>query len=96
MILNIDQTKLNQLCKKNDITYLGVFGSRARGEDTESSDVDLLVDFSKGKSLFGLARVQTDFANELNRDVDLVPRKNIKELLKPYILQDVLTLYEKR
>ena len=83
-------------CKKNNIKYLAVFGSCARGDDRADSDVDLLVDFSKIKSLFDFIQVKYDLEDKLGRDVDLVMRRNVKSFLKPFIKKDLVTLYEKR
>ena len=51
--LPFDTNKVIEICRRNDVAMLGVFGSVARGEATEQSDVDLLVRFSKQKSLWG-------------------------------------------
>ncbi|WP_211232193.1 nucleotidyltransferase family protein [Methanolobus tindarius] len=40
-----------ELCRQNDIASLGLFGSFSRGEQNDENDIDLLVTFSKGKSL---------------------------------------------
>ncbi len=52
--LPFDTKKLQEICRHNDVTMVGVFGSVARGEATEQSDIDLLVRFSKRKSLLNV------------------------------------------
>ncbi|MDJ0376830.1 nucleotidyltransferase domain-containing protein [Cryobacterium sp. PH31-L1] len=64
-----------------------VFGSVARGADTATSDVDLLVDLDAGVGLFGLARLQSESERILGVPVDIVPANS----LKPRIAQTVLT-----
>lgn len=49
--LQFDTQKLIQICKENDVLKIAVFGSFAREEYTEQSDIDLLVELSKPKSL---------------------------------------------
>ena len=49
-----DQDKIINICRRNDISMIGIFGSTARGEDTESSDIDLFVKLSKPKSLLNV------------------------------------------
>ncbi len=44
-----DKQKIIEICRKNDDSYCALFGSYARGEATEKSDIDLLVKFSKPK-----------------------------------------------
>lgn len=51
--LLIDETKEKSIiraCKKNDIYFLGLFGSYARGEQKEDRDVDFLASFNRRKS----------------------------------------------
>lgn len=88
--------KFKTVCNKQNITFLGIFGSQARGEATEQSDIDVLVDFNETKSFFELSHVQDELQNIFGSKVDLVLRTHIKEDLKPSILKDLITIYEKR
>lgn len=89
----IDKTKLTKLCEENDIAFLGVFGSFVRGESTPESDVDLLVRFSKRKSLLDLIRAQREFSEALGRDVDLLTEGSISPYLIERIKKEVKTIY---
>jgi len=51
---------------------IAVFGSAARGEDTESSDLDLLVQFAEGSSLFDLMELESALGALLGISVDVV------------------------
>ncbi|HVV21281.1 MAG TPA: helix-turn-helix domain-containing protein [Pseudonocardiaceae bacterium] len=64
-----------------------VFGSVARGEDTENSDVDLLVDLDDEVGIVSLAGLRRELVDLLGVDVDVVPAN----ALKPGIRDDVLT-----
>lgn len=55
-----------------------VFGSAARGEDSESSDVDILVRFAPGSSLFDLAHLGDELERILGRRVDVVSEGALK------------------
>jgi len=88
--------KFNAMCDKQSISFLGVFGSQARGDATEQSDIDVLVDFSETKSFFELSRIQDELQTIFGKKVDLVLRTHIKDRLKPSILKDLITIYEKR
>ena len=96
MRISVDKSQVKSICDKENIAYLGLFGSYARGEEQEKSDVDILVDFNEIKSFFQLAKVKEELENIFKKKVDLVLKNNIKESLKPYILKDLIILYEKR
>lgn len=96
MKITIDKNKIKQVCDRQDIVYLGLFGSQSRGEAEINSDVDMLIDFGEIKSYFQLARVQEELENIFKKRVDIVLKTNIKDSLKKYILKDIETLYEKR
>ena len=87
---------INKFCQEERISYLGLFGSSARGEATPSSDIDLLIDFQDGATLFKIAKIKLDLEDKLEKEVDLVSRQNIKPRVKPNIEKDLVTLYEKR
>ena len=91
-----DQNKLQKICKRHDISYLGLFGSYARGEQSSDSDIDLLVEYERPVGLLTHAHVQNSFSDFLNKKVDLVIKSNLKTRIKPYIMKDLQPLYEKR
>jgi hypothetical protein len=90
------QTKISALAKKNGITYLGLFGSYARGEQKKDSDIDLLVDFNKRYSLFDLIRVERSFSQVLKAPVDLIPADSLNKHVQPYVQKDLITIYDQR
>ena len=96
MKVTINQNLINTICDQEGIVYLGLFGSQARGDAKKASDVDLLVNFKQTKSLFQLVRIQEKLEGAFDKKVDLVLDTSIKELLKPYILKDLVTLYGKK
>lgn len=55
-----------------------MFGSVARGEDGPSSDIDFLVDFEPGSSLFDLLHLQDELAELLGCEVDVVSTGGLK------------------
>jgi hypothetical protein len=90
--------KLAEICKKNDIAFLAMFGSFVRGEQSRKSDVDIAIEFdkSKRKTLLDLLRLEEELSKVFNRKVDL----GVFSSLNPYIAEDVkkemLVIYEKR
>lgn len=73
---NLEKVRPN-LDKKYPIKELAIFGSYARGEATEKSDLDIMVEFSKpvGYLFFDLAKELEEY---LHLKVDLVSKKGIK------------------
>ena len=63
-----------------------LFGSYVRGDNNENSDVDILVDFPGGKTLFDLIELKQDLEELLHRKVDVVEYEGIHPLLKDSIL----------
>jgi hypothetical protein len=94
--LPFDSQQLIEICRNNDVAVLSVFGSAARGEATERSDVDLLVRFSKPKSLLKLVALERLFATVLARKVDLVTEAAISPYLRERIMGDLQVIYEAR
>ncbi|WP_310994066.1 nucleotidyltransferase family protein [Aequorivita marina] len=72
-----------------------VFGSYARGEMSNDSDIDVLYDFEKNISLFDLIGMKQDLEEKLKRKIDLVSKKGLKDWIKPYVMQDLSAIYEK-
>ncbi|MEA3019890.1 MAG: uncharacterized protein QOI47_1414 [Actinomycetota bacterium] len=69
-----------------------VFGSVARGEDTASSDVDLLVDLDEGVSLVVLAGLKRELSELLGVNVDVVPAAALKARVRDEVLADAIAL----
>lgn len=67
-----------QAAERRGATNVRVFDSAARGTDTESSDVDLLVDLSPDVGIVGLIGLEREIAEILGREVDIVPAANLK------------------
>ena len=67
-----------QAAARRGATNVRVFGSSARGTDTESSDVDLLVDLTPDVGIVGLISLEREIAEILGRQVDVVPAAHMK------------------
>jgi predicted nucleotidyltransferase len=72
-----------------------LFGSYARNEQTQESDVDILVDFEKQANLFDLIRLQQNLSELLELKVDLLSSKGVSKFVKPHIEQDKVLIYER-
>ncbi|MBA2282006.1 MAG: nucleotidyltransferase domain-containing protein [Acidimicrobiia bacterium] len=69
-----------------------VFGSVARGEDTEASDVDLLVDLDEGVGLLDLIGLERELSELLGVDVDVVPADTLKPRIRARVLGEAVPL----
>jgi hypothetical protein len=89
------EIRVDDICEKYGISYLGVFGSVARGEARQDSDIDLLVKFDDNSTigLFELDQVQRDLEMRFGRKVDLVTKMN--QHIQQQAMKDIKTLYER-
>ena len=85
--------KIIEICRQNDISYCALFGSYARAEATEKSDIDLLVRFAKPKSLLGHIGVTHQLEDALGKEVDLVTEKELSSLIRDNVLRDLRVIY---
>ena len=90
----LDTWKLIDICRQNDVAMVGIFGSVARGEATQQSDLDLLVRFAKRKTLLGMIRLERELSAALGRKVDLVTEASISPYIRASIFLDLQVLYE--
>ncbi|MCB0496097.1 MAG: nucleotidyltransferase domain-containing protein [Cyclobacteriaceae bacterium] len=73
---------------------IGVFGSYAREEDNEESDIDILVNFQNTLSLLDLVRIRRELSLELGKRVDIVTEPALKnQKLKNYIYKDLKIIF---
>jgi len=75
-----------------NISSLSIFGSYAREEETITSDIDLLVDFTKTPDLLTFIEIEEYLSKKLKQPVDLVPKRKLKAQLKNQILQEAIAV----
>ena len=91
-----DTDKLIKICRDSDISMVGVFGSMARGDHTEKSDIDLVVKFTKKTGFFALVRLERELSDALGKKVDLLTENAISPYLREEILDNLQVLYGER
>ena len=90
--------KIADICKRNDIVFVAIFGSFVREEQKKTSDIDIAIEFDKNKekSLLDLVHVENELKKLFKRKVDL----GIFSSLSPYVIEDVrkemCVIYEER
>src|SRR5258707_12092756 len=83
-------------CRRWQVQQLALFGSVARGEETPSSDIDVLVTFKPEAawSLFDLADMRDELSRVLGHEVDLVEESSLRNpFLRRSVLRDKLVLH---
>lgn len=97
--INIREDILAEICKRYKISEIALFGSALRDDFTESSDIDLLVEFKpdSGITLFNIVDLKDEFEKLFGREVDIVPKNAVKRsrnyLRKKAILENYKVIY---
>ena len=96
MLLNELQTKKNDilsLASRYGARRIRVFGSVARGEEHPNSDIDFLVDFPSGYSLFTQRLPLTQsLAELLDRNVELIPEHELNRHIRQRVMEEAVEL----
>jgi len=90
-ILSTIKTHKSEL-EKLGIQNIGLFGSYARNEQSEKSDIDILIDFNPGKESFDNYMAIYDYLEELfkNKKVEIITRNGLSPYIGPRILNEVM------
>ena len=93
--MTVDRLKqiIIPILQNHGIIRAGLFGSYVKDEQTEESDIDILVELSKKISLLEFVRIKLDLEDKLNKKVDLVEYQAIKPRLKDRILSEEVRIY---
>jgi uncharacterized protein len=83
---------LPELRERYSVSYLGVFGSYVRGEQTKDSDLDVLVQFDKKPGLLKYIELENYLSDLLGVKVDLVMKSALKPNIGKRILNEVVAL----
>lgn len=89
------RTSIQNYFKSQPVNRAYLFGSYARGEQDEKSDIDLLVEFDSKTDLFSFIRMKNELETLLQKPVDLVSSKGVSRFIKPFIEKEKILIYEK-
>ncbi len=91
-LMEILKNLKHEVHQKYKAELKGIFGSHAREEANESSDIDLLVEFDNGATLLDLSELGNFLEEKLQCKVDLVCQSTVREEIRPYIYNDLVLL----
>jgi uncharacterized protein len=90
----LNYLKANKLLfiEKFNISQIGIFGSYARNEQTEKSDIDIMIEMPRGtEDIFEKKQQLRELLkNHFDRDIDICRERTIKPLFKEMILKDTI------
>jgi len=86
------RTEIEQVARDHGASHVRVFGSVARGEASENSDLDLLVDLEEGRGLFDLGALLMDLRDLLGCDVDVATEAGLRPRVADRVLEDAVDL----
>lgn len=88
-VLDILEKDLPYLKRIFHVQKIGLFGSYAREEQTEESDLDLMVTFNKTPDFLELTDLEEHISNLMGFKVDIVTPGGLKDKIKPVIMKDM-------
>ncbi len=89
-ILKILKQQLPYLKEKFIVKTIGLFGSYAREEQTEKSDIDMLVEFEASVGFFKFIELEDYLSEKLGVKVNLVTPDALKPIIKPHIIAEAV------
>ena len=98
--MKLDSTQISEISdyfKDKPVLKAYIFGSCARDEVDDQSDIDILVELDYAEPIgLEFVQMQLDLQDMLNRQVDLLSQKAIPKHIQPYIEQDRVLVYVRR
>jgi len=90
--------RVREICDKNDIVFMAIFGSFVRGEQKKTSDVDIAIEFDKNKpkSLLDLIHAENQLTEAFRRKVDLGMLHSLNPIVAEDVKKEMRVIYEKR
>jgi predicted nucleotidyltransferase len=91
-LIKSNQKKILEIAKKHGAQDVRLFGSLARGDGKQYSDVDLLVSMETGSSLLDIIAIKQDIEDLLDRKVDVVTEDSLSPYIREEVLKDAVNL----
>ncbi|MGZ8227453.1 MAG: nucleotidyltransferase family protein [Methylococcaceae bacterium] len=91
-LIATNKTAILDLAQQHGVKSISLFGSMARGDVSDNSDVDFLVELEQGRDLFDLGELLMDLQALLQRKVDLVTKNALHPSISSQILKEAQPL----
>jgi predicted nucleotidyltransferase len=91
-LLKAKREEILRVCARYGAYNVRVFGSVARSEADEQSDIDFLVELEPGRTLFDLGGLQYDLEQLLGCPVDVVTERGLKPRMRERVLREAVPL----
>lgn len=88
----LDTNLILQIARRHGARGVRVFGSYARGQQKETSDLDLLVDLEPHRDLFDLIELKQELEKTLQRRVDVVTEAGLSPYIRAKVLEEARAL----
>ncbi len=94
--MNIQETenKIITILGEYCVERIGIFGSYAREEENEESDLDLLVAFKDQKSLLTMVRIERELAESTGVNIDILTEQSVSPYLIDRIKSELKVIYQ--
>ncbi len=89
-LLRKKRDEIRRLAAEHGARRIRVFGSVARGEADERSDIDFLVEMEPGRTLLDMGGLLMDLRDLLGREVDIVTEEGLKPRLRERVLREAV------
>lgn len=96
--MNIEEIKqkITPILEKYDVQYAGIFGSVARGQATDNSDIDILVKFKGPATFAAYLYLDENIRSILGREIDLITEGGVNKFIRPSMERDLTLIYGQR
>jgi predicted nucleotidyltransferase len=91
-LLKLRREDIVRTAARHGARNVRVFGSIARGDADDTSDIDLLVDMAPGRSLFDMGGLLMELQVLLQREVDIVSERGLRREIRDRVLREAIPL----
>ncbi len=92
MDINEIRNTIRPILKKHDVRRASIFGSWARHEEKENSDLDIIIEFQGKKTLLDLAALKMDLEDTLNRDIDVITYRSLNSKIRDRVIKEQVAI----